>query len=709
MAPGNRKHNARASVGRPQKRRRHGVKLAEENVAVLPVCAHAEKIGEALGAHDVLLLIGETGSGKTTQLPQQLVSGNPDAFIVVTQPRRVAAMSVASRVAFERGGQVGTEVGYAVRFDDNCGPETQIRYVTDGVLLREALSTDGLSRYTHVVVDEVHERSVNTDIVLGVVKRALCDARKAGEEAPFKLVVMSATTDAKKLSTFFAHQTSLTVHTHVVPGRLYPVETLHVTEPVSDFVDGAVTAALQVHVDYALPGDILVFLPGQDEITSAVTLLKERVIRYLPSEIRSDVRIHSLYASLPAQEQMRAIAPLEPGQRDHARKVIFSTNIAETSLTIAGVKYVIDSGLAKMRSMQAKNAHADVLRLAPISKAQAAQRAGRAGRVEAGIVFRLYTEKIYDELAEFPHPEIIRVDPAPALLQIAAMGGSDSGELLRRFPWVDRPPRRALAHGLETLVSLGALDHQMALTEIGTLMATIPVAPKLARALLESIRIGCVDAAVAAAAMLSVEGGVFLAPAARRDAAKSAQRRFMSGGGDTLALVNALEAFAETKVNGRTQFCQDHFLNYRSLTAAMNIREQLRQILTSHHIMRWASSFHGSTGDDAARWKRISEQIADANRDELLLRCIVAGFFRNCARRRDDGKYSLMAGGGSEVDAVDIHPASVLRGKRGKGTKIVIFNELVITTKPYLRNVVAVKEEWLWQHSNGFFTKNVLY
>lgn len=701
------------SSGRPQKRLRRG---SEKNVDVttLPVNAHAEEIYNALESHDVTLLIGETGSGKTTQLPQQLLWHNPEAYVVITQPRRMAAISVATRVATERGGAVGDEVGYAVRFDDCSGPHTQIRYVTDGVLLREALSS-GLSAYTHVVVDEVHERSVNTDIVLGVVKRALHAARAAGEPLPFKLVVMSATTDAEKLSTFFsmgAPSIALTVRVVNVPGRLFAIDTFQTSNSIHDFVDGSVTAAIQVHFDYALPGDVLVFLPGQDEILAAVSLLKERMARYLRESKRRLMHIHALFASLPPADQMRAIEPLDDALRSNVRKVIFSTNIAETSITIPGIKYVIDSGVAKTRAtLSSKTLHADVLRVTPISKAQAKQRAGRAGRVEAGAAFRLYTQSVYDELDDFPKPEILRVDTASSLLQVAALGasaGEMSADTLQSFPFVDRPPKRSMQRGLETLIQLGALDDKMALTETGRLMASLPAAPKLARALLESVRIGCVDAMVSAAAMLSVEGGVFLSPPAKRDTARAAQRRFVSPKGDTVALVNALESFVGTEgKEKRVQFCKEHFLNFRSLASAMHIRQQLRDILAKNDVTRWAASF-GKSGEEAARWHATAEEVAEAGREELLLRCLVAGFFTNTARRKDDGKYALVGESGVGDTVVEIHPASVLRGNRGKGAKVVLFDELVITSKPYLRNVVSVKVEWLWQHSNGFFSKNII-
>lgn len=672
---------------------------------VLPVNAYADKIASAMTDNDVLLLIGETGSGKTTQLPQQIIHADADARVVVTQPRRVAAVAVGTRVAHEQGTEVGELVGYAVRFDDRSGPDTRIRYVTDGVMLREALSADGLSRYSHVVVDEVHERSVNTDIVLGVVQRSLIASRRANSPPPFKLVVMSATTDAEKLQTFFA---DLSVSLLRVPGRLHPVEMLTTNEPVSDIIDGAATAAMQIHVDYGFPGDILVFLPGQDEIVSAIELLRERMKRYLPADMHRTLHIHALYGALDHADQMLAIEPLPPSLRSSRRKVIFATNVAETSITIPGVRYVVDAGLAKTRvSHAAKGVHADVLRLAPISRAQAEQRAGRAGRESAGFVFRLYTGPMFESLPAFPTPEILRGDAAGALLAVAALGGDSSGDSLRSFPFVDRPPKRAQERALVTLVQLGALADDMRLTETGRLMAGIPAPPQLARALLEAARLGCVDAMAGAAAALSVDGAVFLSPAARRDAARAAHRRFASPHGDVLALARALDAFAAAGGDAaRRELCRDHFLGYRSLAAALNVREQLRGLLSRPDVVRWAAGGRvGDGGMDVLTAAAAREAVADADADELVLRCLVAGFFQNAARRTADGKYRLLAAGNGAGATVDIHPSSTLRGRRGKGPDIVVFNEFVVTTKPYLRNVVRVRAEWLWHHSNGFFTR----
>jgi HrpA-like RNA helicase len=677
----------------------------------LPVLCARPAILRALARHDVVVVVAETGSGKTTQLPQLLLDGaGPGVSVVVTQPRRVAAVSVAARVAEERGGSVGGEVGYAVRFDDRSGRETRIRYVTDGVLLRESLSRGALARYSHVVVDEVHERSVNTDVILGVVKRALLDARGGGgrgagpgDRPPLKVVVMSATTDAEKIQRFFEARGRLTVATLRIPGRLHPVETLYAAAPVQDFVDGAVTAALQIHVDYPMDGDVLVFLPGQDEILSAMSLLADRVRRHLPVGEHKSVAARALFASLPPADQMRAIHPLAAEARGRTRKVIFATNVAETSITIPGVKYVVDAGMAKVRTLlSARGLNADVLRLESISRAQAEQRKGRAGRMGPGVVFRLYTEAQHDAMAEYPVPEVLRVDAAGTVLQIVAYDAAACGPGLLRFPRLDPPPKKLLVHALETLMALGALDDEMRLTRTGVLMSNIPASPMLARSLLEASRLGCVEDMVSLAAILSVEGGVFFAPPAQRDAAKAAHRRFVSRTGDHLTLVNVYRAFVdEGGRSRRAAFCKDNFLNLRTLSSAESIAGQLGRLMEAPDVLAWSLDNPATAAMEAE----------DARVADLLRRCVVAGFFRNAARRREeDGKYVLVGTGGGGASGslaetgVDIHPASVLStGSAKRGPPLVVFNELVLTSKPYLRTVVSVEQSWLTAHSGQFY------
>lgn len=693
--------------------------------AQLPVALCANRIVDAVAEHDVVIVVAETGSGKTTQLPRILFESTPGSRVVVTQPRRVAAVSVATRVASEMAVELGGLVGYAVRFDDRSSREkTRVRYVTDGVLLRESLSGNALQRYSHIVVDEVHERSVNTDVILGVVKRTLLNrardcseqSGKAGaagcreeEQRSFqrqKVVIMSATTDADKLRRFFEARGRLSVQTLRIPGRVHPVDVFYTAAPVQDFVDGAVTAALQIHVDHPMDGDVLVFLPGQDEIASALSLLSERLRRYLPAHQQKSVSAYPLFASLPPVEQLRAITPLDKELRAKVRKIIFSTNVAETSITIPGVRYVVDSGMAKVRSLlSTRGVNADILKLEAISKAQADQRKGRAGRMGPGVVFRLYSEALFEKMETYPVPEVLRVDAASTVLQIMAYDAAAKGPGLLKFPRLDAPPKKMMVHALESLMALGALDEDMRLTATGAILSSIPVSPMLARSLLEAARLGCSDDMVALAAILSVEGGVFFSPPAQRDAAKAAHRRFVSRDGDHLTLVNVYRAFcAEEGKMRRVSFCKDNFLNLRTLSAAESIAAQLGRLMEGSTILQWALKNPVASGVD----------VEDASITDILRRCIVAGFFKNAARRRDeDGKYVLVAnnrgGAGNSLTetGIDIHPSSVLStGSSRKGPPLLIFNELVMTTKPYLRTVVSIEQSWLTEHCGHFYAIN---
>jgi HrpA-like RNA helicase len=676
----------------------------QQTFGELPVVQYRAKILGALRTSDVLILVSATGSGKTTQVPQIVLSADRNARIVITQPRRVAATTVASRVAAECESPVGDLVGYAVRFDDKSSrTRTRIRYVTDGVLLRESLSKGELARYSHVIVDEVHERSVNTDVVLGVLKRCLLASRQRQDSSFGKVVIMSATTDADKMEEYFSRRGKLKVSSLHIPGRLHPVTPMYAAVPVQDFVDGAVTAALQIHVDYPMDGDILVFLPGQDEIMSALSLLSERVRRHLPAAMAKSVEARPLFASLSAAEQLRAITSLPSELRGKVRKVILSTNVAETSVTIPDVKYIVDSGMAKVRSlMSARGVTADVLRLEPISRAQAEQRKGRAGRTSHGYAFRLYTEAQFNALAEYPTPEILRVDAAGSVLQIIAYDTAASGCGLRKFPFLDSPPKKTLALALESLMALGALDDEMKLTETGRLMSRIPTSPMLARSLLEACRLGCTEDMVILAAVLSVEGSVTAVKSGQRDSAKAAHRRFLNARGDHLTLLNMYQGFAGEQGHARrAEFCRDHFLNLRTLTSAESICGQLGAVMKDGAVQAWALANPVASDSD----------LAESSADDLLRRCVVAGYFRNAARRRaEDGRYVLFGGHGgmpgasSLAEGVDIHPSSVLfAGSSKRGPAFVVFGELVLTSKPYLRTVLAVEQSWLTLHSGRYY------
>ena len=434
----------------------------------LPITAHLPFIWESLTEHSSLVLVGETGSGKTTQLPQYLAQ-KVSGMVACTQPRRVAATSVATRVADEVGCKLGGYVGYSVRFDDKSSDRTKVKYLTDGMLVREAMSDPLLSKYSVVMVDEAHERTINTDVLLGLLRRIM------RQRSDLKVVIASATLDAGKFSRFWGG-----CPVYKVPGRRFEVSVYYARDSVADYVRASVQCVLQIlqagSVDGdgngagASAGDILVFLPGAEEIHAACEMLLSLALE--------QVLVCPLYAALPAAEQGAVFAPTPPGWR----KVVVATNIAETSLTIEGVVAVVDCGLEKQRVR-------DTLSVVACSRAAADQRAGRAGRVRAGRGFRLYTRAAFlGEMPAVPTPEMLRTDLDGVLLSLLALGVPAAE--LGRFPWVDRPAAASVAEALETLYALGAVGGAGALTTRGVQMAALPTPPAMGRALVEAGRLG---------------------------------------------------------------------------------------------------------------------------------------------------------------------------------------------------------------------------
>ncbi|KAK9866673.1 hypothetical protein WJX84_001022 [Apatococcus fuscideae] len=420
------------SNNQPAKRRR----LSDESVPRLreaelrkiqdlPVWEARKAVLEGICSNQVYVIVGETGSGKTTQIPKFLHQSRfGKSKIICTQPRRVAAIANATRVAKEMGCKLGGLVGYAVRFDDTSTHETKIRYVTDGLLLREAVADPLLQQYKVIIVDEAHERTLDTDALLGLLKRM---QRLRKDE--FHIVLMSATLDAGKYASFFPG-----AEIGLVQGRQHKVDVMYTKQAQESYLDAALTTVLQIHSKEAA-GDILAFLTGQEEIDALCNLVKTRGAQTKGAHGQEKLQAVAIYAALPAEQQAQVFHPAPPG----SRKVIFATNIAETALTIPGVRYVVDTGVVKQRSYQT-GAGVDLLAVVPISKAQARQRSGRAGREAPGKTFRLYTEAEFEKLESSTTPEILRVNLAAAVLQLKALGISD----IRAFDFVDQPPLPAL-------------------------------------------------------------------------------------------------------------------------------------------------------------------------------------------------------------------------------------------------------------------------
>ncbi|KAJ2609896.1 DEAH-box ATP-dependent RNA helicase prp22 [Coemansia sp. RSA 1365] len=619
----------------------------------LPVYKLRDLFIEAVDAHQFLVAVGDTGSGKTTQLTQYLYEEGftRNGRIGCTQPRRVAATSVAKRVAEEVGCRLGTTVGYTIRYEDCTSPETKIKYCTDGMLIREILMDSDLRRYSVIMLDEAHERGLNTDVLFGLLKDT-CRRRP-----DLKVIVTSATLDAEKFSKYFNNCPIFTI-----PGRTFPVEVMFSREPETDYLDSALMTVMQIHLTEP-PGDILLFLTGQEEIDTACEILYERM-KALGSMV-PELIILPVYSSLPSEMQSRIFEPTPPG----ARKIVISTNLAETSVTIDGIYYVIDPGFVKQNTYDSKSG-LDQLVVTPISQAQAKQRAGRAGRTGPGKCYRLFTESAFrNEMLPNSVPEIQRMNLSAMVLQLKAMGVND----LIGFNFMDPPPVQTLIASLELLHSLGALDNEGLLTRIGRKMAEFPMSPELAKALLASVEYGCSEEVLTIAAMLSVEGAVFYRPKEKQAAADAKKAKFHQPEGDHLTLLTVYNSWKAARFSN--SWCFDNFLQYRRLRSASDIRKQMVGIMD--------------------RYKQDIVSCGERNFDPVR-RALCAGFFRHTAKRDPQEGYKTLV----EGTPVYIHPSSALFNKNPEW---VIYHGLVMTSKEYMREVTVVEARWLVEVAPTFF------
>ncbi|PVU94925.1 hypothetical protein BB561_002173 [Smittium simulii] len=615
----------------------------------LPVYNNRSKFLELIQNNQILVLVGETGSGKTTQIPQYLVmdmlpqiSGK---MIACTQPRRVAAMSVAQRVADEMDVQLGEQVGYNIRFEDCTSKNTILKYLTDGMLLRESMTDPHLSRYSAIILDEAHERTLSTDILMGLIKEI------ASKRTDLKIVVMSATLDA---------------------GRTYPVEIFYTPEPERDYLEAAIKTCLQIHVSES-EGDILLFLTGEEEIEDACRKLKMQGDKLIQQSNCGPLKVVPLYSSLPPSAQQRifesAPPPRGPGLPP-GRKIIVSTNVAETSLTIDGIVYVIDPGFSKQKVYNPR-IRVESLLVSPISKAAAQQRSGRAGRTKPGKCFRLYTEKAFvNELQEQTYPEILRSNLGMVVLQLKKIGIED----LVHFDFMDPPAPETLMRALELLNYLGALNDEGDLTSYGALMAEFPLEPQMTKALLDSPKFGCSNEILSIMAMLSVPN-VFMRPREAQKAADAAKMEFAHVDGDHLTLLNVFHAYRGN--NSNANWCWDHFLQYRSLKSADNVRYQLERIMKRLKIELISSDFNSPS-------YYVNIRLALTN-----------GYFMQVAHLERAGHYLTV----KDNQIVLLHPSTVLDRK----PEWLLYNEFVLTTKNYIRNVTDIQAEWLLKCCPAYF------
>ena len=608
----------------------------------------------------ILVLVGETGSGKTTQIPQFVLFDDLPHFnkkqVACTQPRRVAAMSVAQRVAEEMDVNLGAEVGYNIRFEDNTSPSTILKYMTDGMLLREAMNDHNLSRYSIVILDEAHERTLATDILMGLLKQV------AERRPDLKIVIMSATLDAQKFQRYFDNAPLLTV-----PGRTHPVDVFYTQAAEKDYVEAALRTVVQIHA-YEGEGDILLFLTGEEEIEDMCRKIRIEVDESIRDGDAGPLVVYPLYGTLSPQQQQKIFDKAPPARTPGGRpgrKCVVATNIAETSLTIDGIVYVVDPGFSKQKVYNPR-IRVESLLVSPISKASAKQRAGRAGRTKPGKCYRLYTEKAFkSELIEQTYPEILRSNLNSTVIELKKLGIDD----LVHFDFMDPPAPETLMRALEELNYLACLDDEGELTTLGRMVSEFPLDPALAVMLISSPEFYCSNEVLSLTSLLSVPQ-IFMRPAAQRKRADEMKNLFAHPDGDHLTMLNVYHAFKgpEAQVNPK-QWCYDHFLNYRSLQQADNVRLQLRRIMERLEI------------------ELMSTPFEDKKYYENIRRALVAGFFMQIAKKDSSGKSYIT----TENQNVILHPSTVL----GQDSDWVLYNEFVLTTKNFIRTVTSVKAEWL--------------
>ncbi|KAF5212937.1 hypothetical protein E0198_000449 [Clavispora lusitaniae] len=641
----------------------------EEVRKSLPVYQLRQSFLDTIEKNQVLIVVGETGSGKTTQLPQYLYEAgytkapNSDIPLKIgcTQPRRVAATSVATRVAEEVGCVLGEEVGYCIRFDDTTSQKTAIKYVTDGMLLREFMADPLLSTYSALMIDEAHERTVSTEIVLTLLKDII------KERKDLKLIVASATINATKFSEYFDGAPIFNI-----PGRRFPVDICYTKSPEANYIQAAITTVFQIHLKEEIPGDILVFLTGQEEIETMEETLND-ACQKLGDSIKKMI-VAPIYANMPPKLQKRIF---EPTPHD-ARKVILATNIAETSITIDGVRYVVDPGYVKENVFNPSTGMESLV-VVPCSRASADQRAGRAGRVGPGKCYRLYTKwSFYNELQANPTPEILRVNLSTIVLLLLSMGITD----LVHFDFMDPPNSQTLIKSLELLYALGALNSKGELTKTGRRIAEFPMDPMFGKCLLSSDEFGVTAEILSIMAMLSESGSLFFRPKDKKEQADKKKETFAHDLGDHFVLLNIWEQWSESGFSNI--WCEDNFLQYKTLRRVKDVRTQLENLCRK-------------IGLDVEQREDIEEQ------DVKIQKTLLSGFFPNVARLSKLGTNYVSL---KKNQSVFIHPSSSLFPVKPP-PKIILYHELVLTSKEYMRNCMIVEEKWIQEIAKHYYQKEI--
>lgn len=629
--------------------------------AELPVNERRAEIAELISKHQVVIVCGETGSGKTTQLPKICLDLGRGASGLIghTQPRRLAARSVATRLAQELQTQVGAGVGVKIRFQDKSTADSWVKLMTDGILLAESQSDPYLNSFDTIIIDEAHERSLNIDFLLGYLKQLL------PKRPDLKLIITSATIDAERFSRHFNGAPVIEVS-----GRLYPVEVRY--RPVEDVTrkdderdlyDAIVDAADEL--SRLGSGDILVFLPGEREIREASEALRKHALARPGLSSAHAPEILPLFSRLSAAEQDRIFKP-----SGNSRRIVLATNVAETSLTVPGIRYVIDTGLARVKRYSYRN-KVEQLQIEPISQAAARQRAGRCGRVASGVCVRLYEEADFNARPPFTDPEILRSSLAGVILRMKSLKLTE----VEKFPFIEPPPAKAIADGYALLQELGALDEENRLTRVGDALARLPLDPRIGRMLVAARDLGCLKEVMVIAAGLSVQDPRER-PQDKQQAADEKHKLFADEKSEFLSwwkLWNWFQNAVEHKKSNKQLIdtCHAHFLSYLRLREWREVHSQLHAML-------------GELAVKDAAWR----ESTIPGTFESIHQALLAGLLGNIGCKADESGYYLGARGIRYL----IHPSSPLQKKAGKW---IMAAEITETTRLFGRCVARIEPDWL--------------
>ncbi|MDH4332593.1 MAG: ATP-dependent RNA helicase HrpA [Desulfobulbaceae bacterium] len=620
--------------------------------AELPIVAHRQEIIQAIRASQVVIIAGDTGSGKTTQLPKMCLEAGRGRRkrIGCTQPRRIAAIAVAERVAEELGPQASL-VGYKIRFKDQTSRNTRLKFMTDGILLAEAHHDRNLSAYDTIIIDEAHERSLNIDFLLGLLKQLLI------RRPDLSVLITSATIDTARFAKHFGNAPVIEVsgRTYPVEVRYQPLDPEKEEEGEQSYVDQAVQAVCDL-CQHEGPGDILVFMPAERDILETVEALGARLDKRAG---RQAAVVLPLFGRLSPGDQKKIFQPVT------GRKIVVATNVAETSITVPGIRYVVDTGLARLASYNVR-ARTSKLPIVSVSRASCDQRKGRCGRVGPGVCIRLYSEEDYSNRPDYTPPEILRTNLAEVILRMTSLRLGDPA----RFPFLDPPSGRAIQDGYGLLTELGALDRQRRLTAHGRLMARLPLDPRISRMIIEARDQNALREVTVIAAGLSIQDPR-VRPLDKEAAADAAHARFVKTPSDFLFFLALWDAYHATfdklqSLSRMRKFCVSHYLSFLRMREWRDIHEQIRQVL------------------DEEPGFEINTQPASP---DAVHRAILSGNLRNIAVKKEKNIYQ--AGGGREVM---IFPGSSQFGKTGDW---LMAAELVETSRLYARTVAGIEPEWI--------------